>query len=168
MDTKHPHEPPAASADLHHEVSDVSARPIAWFGVSLAVLVLVSLVLMKGLFVFFERQAELQDTKPTGVMLNRPSEPPQPRLQTNPVLAMKAILANENALLESYGWLNEKMGSVRIPVRRAMELLAERGLPARAANETVQPAVTPSQGENHDNSLTKAGDGQAVREKARH
>lgn len=34
--------------------------------------------------------------------------------------------------LNTYGWIDREHGVVRIPVERAMELLAERGLPVRA------------------------------------
>jgi hypothetical protein len=134
--TRHSHDQDRHPTKLRHEVRDVSVRPIALFGVGLMVLVLISIALMRGLFTFLEKREEALDSKPAGVMAERPKEPPQPRLQTNPVPALEQILANENALLAKYEWINEKTGSVRIPVRRAMELLAERGLPARAATET--------------------------------
>jgi len=41
-------------------------------------------------------------------------------------------------LLEGYQWLDEDAGVVRIPIERAMELLAERGLPSRSAAEGSQ------------------------------
>jgi hypothetical protein len=136
VDTKHSHEHDSPAGELRHEVRDVSVRSVALFGVGLAALIVVSIALMFGLFKFLENREEALDSKPAGIMAERPKEPPQPRLQTSPVPTLKQILANENALLTKYEWINEKTGSVRIPVRRAMELLAERGLPARAANET--------------------------------
>ena len=39
--------------------------------------------------------------------------------------------AAENKILHSYGWIDEKKGVVRIPIERAMELTAQRGLPVR-------------------------------------
>jgi hypothetical protein len=41
-------------------------------------------------------------------------------------------------LLEGYQWVDEQAGVVRIPIERAMELLAERGLPSRSAAEADQ------------------------------
>ena len=41
----------------------------------------------------------------------------------------------EDALLKNYGWIDQKTGIVRIPVDRAIELLAKRGLPARAEDK---------------------------------
>jgi hypothetical protein len=37
----------------------------------------------------------------------------------------------QNAKLNSYGWIDKSAGVIRIPIDRAMDLLAQRGLPAR-------------------------------------
>ena len=39
------------------------------------------------------------------------------------------------ATLNSYGWEDQHNGVVRIPVDRAMELMLQQGLPARAASD---------------------------------
>jgi hypothetical protein len=49
-----------------------------------------------------------------------------------PATDLGQIRAEEDAVLTTYGWIDEQGGIVRIPVERAMELLVERGLPARA------------------------------------
>ena len=136
MDIKHHHDGPKR---VGHELRDVSVRPIVIFGVSLALLIAISMVLMRGLFSFFERVEEGRDIKPSGIMTERPKQPPQPRLETQPIFTRKQIQANETAILESYGWLNEKTGSVRIPIRQAMQLIAERGLPSRTEKAGTVP-----------------------------
>jgi len=55
---------------------------------------------------------------------------PQPRLQKTPVLDLRAIRAEEDQLLNSYAWVDQKQGVVRIPVSLAIDVLAKRGLPA--------------------------------------
>jgi len=55
--------------------------------------------------------------------------------------------ARESLLLENYSWVDQKSGKVRIPIERAMELVAEHGLPVRPAVETAKPMtgdVTPT------------------------
>ena len=37
----------------------------------------------------------------------------------------------KKVLIESYGWVDQKQGIVRVPIKRAMELLVERGLPVK-------------------------------------
>ena len=142
MDTKHgqEHEPPAG---IHHETSDVNVRPLAWLGVGLALLIVISIVAMKGVFVFLDRQQARNDVAPSPMMTQRPQQPPEPRLQTTPVPNRKLIFEQENKRLTTYGWVDPKSGVVRIPVEQAMKRLAERGLPAR--NESSQPSAISGQ-----------------------
>lgn len=53
--------------------------------------------------------------------------PPAPRLQGSPEAELERFRARENAKLSSYGWKDEAAGIVRIPVSRAVEVLAEEG-----------------------------------------
>ena len=57
---------------------------------------------------------------------------------------MKGLRGEEARLLEHYSWIDKNAGTVRIPVSRAIELLAEKGLPHRAAAPmTGAPAAAP-------------------------
>jgi hypothetical protein len=75
---------------------------------------------------------------------------PTPRLQTDDGNEDVAELhAREDLLLDHYSWIDRSKGKIRIPIERAMELIAERGLPvAPAAHEAplmtgdVAPLVT--------------------------
>jgi hypothetical protein len=64
---------------------------------------------------------------------------PEPRLEVKPGGDLKTVRAQEDAILKSYGWVDADKGIVRIPIDRAIEIVAERGLPARAAKS---PAAT--------------------------
>lgn len=76
---------------------------------------------------------------------------PSPRLQDDDVRDMNMLRANEDKLLHGYTWIDKNSGAVRIPVARAMEVIAERGLPnvggetpqsKIAAKPAAQPAAT--------------------------
>jgi hypothetical protein len=55
---------------------------------------------------------------------------PTPRLQTDDgYQEISDMHAREDLLLENYSWVDESKGTVRIPIERAMDLIAERGLP---------------------------------------
>jgi len=54
---------------------------------------------------------------------------PQPRLERNERLQINAFVLHEEQTLNSYGWVDQKAGVVRIPIERAMQLIARRGLP---------------------------------------
>jgi hypothetical protein len=59
--------------------------------------------------------------------------PPVPGagLEAEPERALRESRRREEALLGSYGWEDRPAGVVRIPVDRAIEILAEEGLPWR-------------------------------------
>jgi hypothetical protein len=150
VDTKQKHEH-GPEPEIHHEIRDVHVRPLAWLGIGLAMLVVISILAMKGLFVYLDRQQAREDVPLTPLMTQRPQQPPEPRLQTMPVPNRKWIVEQENQQLTTYGWVDQKTGVVRIPVDQAMKLLAERGLPARgeSGQRTAigSPKTRPSSGE---------------------
>jgi hypothetical protein len=59
---------------------------------------------------------------------------PEPRLQTVSGKQFEEYLTKEQRNLNSYGWIDTSRQFVRIPIGRAMELIAERGLPVRGTN----------------------------------
>jgi hypothetical protein len=80
------------------------------------------------------------DVRPLGNMANNPelqkkmdattNQFPTPKLQTDDGLQDLADLhAREDLLLENYSWVDRSQGKVRIPIARAMELIAQSGLP---------------------------------------
>ena len=59
---------------------------------------------------------------------------PTPRVQTDDGNEDTAELhAREDLLLNNYSWADRSKGKVRIPIDRAMELIAQRGLPVAPA-----------------------------------
>ena len=67
---------------------------------------------------------------------------PTPRVQTDDGNQDVADLhAREELLLNNYTWADQKAGKVRIPIERAMELIAERGLPVAPTVQTA-PLMT--------------------------
>jgi hypothetical protein len=54
---------------------------------------------------------------------------PEPRLEIIPGSGLAKLRAEEDAQLNSYGWIDRRSNIVRIPIERAMEIIAQRGLP---------------------------------------
>ena len=65
---------------------------------------------------------------------------PQPRLETNETREINTFRLQEEQTLHSYGWVDQQAGVVRIPIDRAMELLAQRGLPTRPQAGVAPPS----------------------------
>lgn len=54
--------------------------------------------------------------------------PPEPRLQTHPRVHLDEYLSREQALLDSYGWVDRAGGIARVPITVAMQRLAQQGI----------------------------------------
>lgn len=131
--------------DIRHEPTDVEPRPLLRLSLVVgAVLVLIALVLLP-LFSFYERREARQD-QPTAPLApaEKGREFPTPRLQERPFADIRQLRAHEEQVLESYGWVDQGAGVVRIPIAEAMRLTAQRGLPVREASPAPQPPPGPS------------------------
>ena len=116
-----------------HEESDVNVFAIGRFAFALVAVIAVSVVLLFGFFHFLVNMTGGE--RPTASDFSRNGQlPPQPRLEERPVQELKNFRDAEDKALSSYGWIDQKSGVVHIPIDRAMDLLAQRGLPSRTQN----------------------------------
>ncbi len=67
----------------------------------------------------------------------------KPGLLVNEPEVLHAFRAQEDQDLDTYGWIDQAAGTVRLPIDRAKALLLERGLPARSQAPAAPPAATP-------------------------
>jgi hypothetical protein len=112
---------------IGHEHTDVNIRPIVVAGIGLTValcVVAASMLLLYG--VFAAREARLSPPANPLAAAEGPRLPPQPRLQVHPVKDLRELRAAENGILQHYGWVDKNAGVVRIPISRAIDLLAAR------------------------------------------
>ena len=148
------------NTEAGHEASNVQVAGIAWFIISLTVGVVLVGWLMMALINTFEgseKKAELE-SRPSPFAGERAKLPPEPRLQLapnseeqidagkapdlkkqHPLEEMKELRENWERQLNSYDWIDEPGGVVRIPIDDAKRLLLQRGLPTRALKK-VEPA----------------------------
>jgi hypothetical protein len=111
-----------------YERTDASIRGVVIFGIVLFTVIALAMFGMGRLFRFLAvREA---GPAPSPLALTR-EIPSLPRLLVNEPADLKELRRTEDALLNSYGWVDQGAGVVRIPIDRAIELLADRGLPAR-------------------------------------
>jgi hypothetical protein len=66
---------------------------------------------------------------------------PQPRLERNERVEINDFRLKEEQSLNSYGWVDEKARVVRIPIERAMQLVAQRGLPTTPKAGEIPPSA---------------------------
>jgi hypothetical protein len=119
---------------VRYEKSDIQVARVVRAGVGLIAAVVVFFALtwmLQGVILRLVGAAQ-SPRHPLASTLAR-TEPPAPRLQPDPRADLLAQRALEDALLETYGWVDKSRGIVRVPIERAIDVLAERGLPARPA-----------------------------------
>src|SRR5665811_1737654 len=119
---KHPQDPHAG-----HETTDINVWAVGKFAIGLVIVCVVSIGLLFGLLKFFQSREETSvanTVEPVKLF-------PEPQLQKTPILDLKAIRAEEDKLLNGYAWVDAPKGVVCIPLDRAIEVLAKRGLPSR-------------------------------------
>lgn len=143
--SRHPGE--AVNSKAGHELRDVKVGPIVWFCIGLFLIVTFSFWITRILFNYFADREAKSSPPAVPLVSERPELPPEPRLQVSPVQARKQIRAAEDNVLNSYGWVDQPSGIVRIPIDRAMRLLAEKGLPVRPES-SGQQAVSSKQKAN--------------------
>ena len=159
------HEPEKHEIDASagFERTDANVTGIVVFLTALAIFAAVTGLLCYGIGKVINAHLDKEDgpnskwTKTVDVrqLGNMPSSPelqnkvaeltqtfPTPRLQTDDGNQEVADLhGREDLLLSNYTWIDESKGTVRIPIERAMELIAQRGLPVAPPVE-VQPEMT--------------------------
>jgi hypothetical protein len=119
-----------------YEASDARAKPLLVFGAALLGLVLVALGVCA--WIVARRSAAFETRQRAHPMDAFRPIPTAPLLQPSPSVDMQAQRARERRLLATYGWVDPAEGRVRVPIERAMELVLEEGLPARASAEDAR------------------------------
>jgi hypothetical protein len=124
-----------------HEHADVNIWAVGRFAIALAILCLVASGLLFGLFRYFTWR-DGGPLPPDKLNIDARSKPPAPTLQEQPVTDLREMRAAEDQLLNSYGWIDQAHGVARVPIARAIDMLAQKGLPVRqempaASNVTV-------------------------------
>ena len=160
------------SGQLNHETTDISLEGVGKLTIGFALILIVVSSVMYGTYRMLDARAVQNDTtiergmdtnRETAkavtrpVLMNAPNgidqvgrPPAGPKLLTNETLWLAEVKATQQQALTTYGWVDKGAGTVRLPIERAKQLIAERGLPKTAA-----PADATAAG---DGAVAPAGD----------
>ena len=140
---------PVKPVDSHghrhkHEKTDVDFHQILTSAVALSLFILAcaaaSLLFFSG---YVYRTGKLNAGRAGTVM--SPVRPAEPRLQPDPTHDLVLYRKEQETLLTSYSWIERNSGTVRIPIERAMHILAGRNLPVRKPVAVKASAAVPEQ-----------------------
>jgi hypothetical protein len=126
-------------ADVSFEATDVKSSPIFHFLTYLGITVIASFILSigiyKGLIHYWTNSYEA----PAPMREEGPHFPPEPRMQgmpghlTDPQHDMREKVEADTKANNELGWVDKNAGIAQIPVKDAMKLIVEKGLPAVSA-----------------------------------
>lgn len=104
--------------------------------------VLVGMWIITGLLYFFfsylAHQRAVTSPPPLPIEAYGNPMPPEPRLQGSPRQDLKAMRTREDWTLTHYAWIDKQKGVVAIPIDRAIEILAQRGIPPQKQPPNLQ------------------------------
>jgi hypothetical protein len=155
--------------DLGFERQDLGSRPIIGFIVTLVVMGVLTYYVLWGMFHFLDAYNRRHQRAVSPMVQVEPDtrtvtpatiqQFPEPRLEDNERTELNDFRYKEEEKLNSYGWVDQNAGVVHIPITRAMEVIAQKGLPttpqagtmpfspvnlAKAAAETSDTSGMPS------------------------
>jgi hypothetical protein len=151
--------PEKTNGHADYERRDIGVRAVYYFLGGLVVALVVSYLAVSVFFRVLEKRSQADQTPVSPLATKAPADTrrlppeyktdsegadyekylrknfPEPQLETNERTELNTIRQHEEDTLSTYGYVGENAGTVRIPIDRAMDLLAQRGLPTR-----TQPA----------------------------
>jgi hypothetical protein len=136
-----------------YERRDIGVRGVLYFLAGLVVAGVFIHFVVSGLYSFLEKQSQSQQAPVSPLVTNAPADTrklptdyqdylkqsfPAPQLEIDERNQLDRVRIDEAQTLSTYDWVDQKAGTVRIPIDRAMDLLAQRGLPVRpqASNQS--------------------------------
>src|SRR5262245_14701308 len=120
-----PHDAPPGQdhPELAHEATDASPSSIIKFGIGLVVFGIIVHLVLAVMFSVLATRTDRDQPKLSPLAKKERTRLPQdldripsPRLQKNDQADMEALRKEDDAKLNSYGWLNKEDGTVSIPI----------------------------------------------------
>jgi hypothetical protein len=96
----------------------------------IVVLVVVHLVMLAFQYLFVTERPESpeQRAEARSILPGPPQEQEQTQARVNIYQQLRKLHRDEEAMLSRYGWVDRKAGVVRIPIDRAIDVVAEQGV----------------------------------------
>jgi hypothetical protein len=151
-----------SSGQEGYEQQDLSPAGVFYFMAGLAVVGVLIYFIMAGMYRLLDAYDKKHQPRRNPMAIQTGVDPrtmtfkqaeaqiqttfPQPVLEGNERQQFGDLVEKQNEILASYDWVDQKNGVVRIPIDKAMDLLAQRGLPVRPQGAAAQ--ATPAKNES--------------------
>jgi hypothetical protein len=133
---------------VEFEREDLGAGGIFAFLVGLAIVGLLMHLILAGMYRYLDTYEKAHQAQPAPMA--RPAAAdmrqalpqeadkfPTPRLEINERAQLNDKRLKEEETLNTYGWVDQKAGVAHIPIDRAMDLIAQQGLPTAPAKAST-------------------------------
>ena len=160
-----------------YERSDLSAAPVLYFLLGLAVFGVIIYFVVSGLYGFLQKRSEAQQAAVSPLVTNAPADtrhlPPEykgnyakylektfpaPQLEIDERTELNNVRLREEQTLSTYSYVDDSHATVRIPIERAMALIEQRGLPVRSqATASAEPQPVEAAAMNKPKAKSKKG-----------
>lgn len=163
-DDLHPTDP---AGNGGYERSDIGIARVLYFLAGLAVAGLIVYFVVNGLYSYLDKRAAAEQAPVSPLVTNAPADTrhisrdypqtafPDPRLEEDERGQLNGIRLKEEQTLSTYDYIDKSAGTIRIPIDRAMDLIAQRGLPVRPRSGTAKAPDYKTVGDKGDMKGTK-------------
>jgi hypothetical protein len=147
-----------------YERQDIGVAGVLYFLLGLTVAGFLAYFVVDGLYHYLDKRSEAEQAPVNPLVTNAPADTrripekyhgdyekflkenfPAPQLEIDERNQLDKIRKEEERTLASYDYIDKNAGTVRIPIERAMDLIAQRGLPVRAQSASGEaPAQKPA------------------------
>ena len=160
-----PH-PANSAGNGGYERRDIGVAGVLYFLLGLAVAGLLVYFVVNGIYHYLDKRSEAEQAPVNPLVTNAPTDTrhiqkdypqgafPNPKLEEDERGQLNGIRLKEEQTLSTYDYIDKNAGTVRIPIERAMDLIAQRGLPVRAqsaATPAAQPKPVPESRQEEGN-----------------
>lgn len=122
-----------------HEPTDAEIRLVVASGAALVVICICVLLFLSWLMRGYRSEERVGDSTRPPLFADDRGQFPEPRLQENPHADLLEMRKADRAELTGYGWVDRKAGIAKIPIERAMDLVAKKRLPTAGADDKSKP-----------------------------
>ena len=129
MEDMRPQGAPENLGEPGHEPIPIPLRGIVTFAVCLVLMGIAIHFLLGAVMTGFSRDEKRSERRRPALFAREEGQFPEPRNQVAPVTDLSRLREREAEVLNGYGWVDRKAGIARIPIDRAIRILAEKGLP---------------------------------------
>ena len=128
------------SSKQGYEITDIQIRITLWSGLAVVVMTFIAYVVSTFVVRYSNAQPPISDYDAPPIAIEARSQPfaPGVRLQVEPPAALHELRAKQHEVAATYGVVSAEPEIYRIPVDTAIDIVAQRGLPAF-------PTLTPAE-----------------------